>query len=38
VALGCDCAQGYGIARPMPASQLMGWLDQWKHQPSWIDL
>ncbi|MEY4735734.1 MAG: hypothetical protein RL302_53 [Pseudomonadota bacterium] len=38
VALGCDCAQGYGIARPMPASQLMGWLDQWKHQSSWINL
>jgi diguanylate cyclase (GGDEF)-like protein/PAS domain S-box-containing protein len=37
VALGCDCAQGYGIARPMPASQLVGWLDQWKHQSSWIN-
>ncbi len=37
VALGCDCAQGYGIARPMPASQLVGWLDQWKQQSSWIN-
>jgi EAL domain-containing protein (putative c-di-GMP-specific phosphodiesterase class I) len=23
---GCDMAQGYGIARPMPAQQLPGWI------------
>jgi len=27
--LGCDCAQGYFIARPMPASALPAWLRQW---------
>ncbi len=27
-ALGCSCAQGYGIARPMPASHVPGWLAQ----------
>jgi diguanylate cyclase (GGDEF)-like protein len=26
VANGCDVAQGYGIARPMPAQQLPGWI------------
>jgi len=23
---GCDVAQGYGIARPMPADELPGWI------------
>lgn len=30
--LGCDLAQGYGIARPMPAEQLMDWQRRWRHQ------
>jgi EAL domain-containing protein (putative c-di-GMP-specific phosphodiesterase class I) len=25
--LGCDTAQGWAIARPMPGDQLVGWLD-----------
>ncbi len=25
--LGCDVVQGYGVARPMPADQVMAWLD-----------
>ncbi len=28
-ALGCDAAQGYGIAVPMPLARFAPWLDQW---------
>ncbi len=33
--LGCEMAQGYGIARPMPARDLTGWLARWRPDPSW---
>jgi|GEM_PF-1928249 len=33
VALGCIQAQGYGIAKPMPAADLPDWLAQWKKAP-----
>jgi EAL domain-containing protein (putative c-di-GMP-specific phosphodiesterase class I) len=26
-ALGCDAAQGYGIARPMPVEAFLRWLE-----------
>jgi diguanylate cyclase (GGDEF)-like protein/PAS domain S-box-containing protein len=28
--LGCDLAQGYGIARPMPADDLPAWIAAWR--------
>ncbi len=33
--LGCELGQGYGIARPMPASELPGWLASWKVPAEW---
>ncbi|NTV94839.1 MAG: EAL domain-containing protein [Thiobacillus sp.] len=33
--LGCDLAQGYGIARPMPADQVPAWVAQFKPDPQW---
>jgi diguanylate cyclase (GGDEF)-like protein/PAS domain S-box-containing protein len=35
VQLGCRLAQGYGIARPMPAGQLRVWSEQWQREMPW---
>ncbi len=36
--LGCQLAQGNGIAAPMPADQLPGWLARWRPAPQWKNL
>jgi diguanylate cyclase (GGDEF)-like protein len=33
--LGCELAQGYGIARPMPASDIPKWISKWKTDENW---
>ena len=33
--LGCELAQGYGIAWPMPASDIPKWAENWKSDEAW---
>ena len=35
MALGCELAQGYAIARPMPAEQLPDWVATWDLPAAW---
>ncbi|MEI7432222.1 MAG: EAL domain-containing protein, partial [Betaproteobacteria bacterium] len=36
--LGCERAQGYGIARPMPAEAFLDWASNWRPDPAWKNL
>jgi diguanylate cyclase (GGDEF)-like protein/PAS domain S-box-containing protein len=36
--LGCQVAQGYGIARPMPAGDLPAWVAAWTPDPQWSNV
>ncbi|MGR9014126.1 MAG: EAL domain-containing protein [Gammaproteobacteria bacterium] len=36
LSIGCKLAQGYGIARPMPASDFPGWVATWRPDAAWI--
>jgi diguanylate cyclase (GGDEF)-like protein/PAS domain S-box-containing protein len=35
--LGCECAQGYGIAHPMPVAELPAWAANWHPPAAWQD-
>ena len=30
--MGCNFVQSYGIARPMPATEVLGWARKWQHR------
>jgi len=36
--LGCELAQGYGIAHPMPAQDLPAWIAGWRPYNAWVNL
>lgn len=36
--LDCSRVQGYGLARPMAADDLPGWLADWSPDPAWLQL
>lgn len=38
LSMGCRYAQGYGVARPMPAQALPDWCQQWHIQQPWRHL
>lgn len=33
--LGCEVAQGYGIAKPMPAQEVVAWCQHWHSPEAW---
>lgn len=37
LSLGCKNAQGYAIARPMPAEELIDWIARWRPSPVWLN-
>jgi len=36
--LGCELAQGYGIARPMPADAIPAWIASWQPDEAWTSM
>lgn len=33
--LGCELAQGYGVARPMPGEDFVKWVEEWQSNDAW---
>ena len=36
--LGCEKAQGYVIAKPMPPEDFSSWMKEWKPSPTWLEI
>ena len=36
LSMGCELAQGYGIARPMPADKIPAWVNEWQPDSAWL--
>jgi diguanylate cyclase (GGDEF)-like protein/PAS domain S-box-containing protein len=36
IRLGCEYAQGYAIAKPMPGNEFQSWVSSWKPEASWL--
>lgn len=36
--MGCRVAQGYGIAKPMPAERFVAWCAEWENRTDWHDM
>jgi EAL domain-containing protein (putative c-di-GMP-specific phosphodiesterase class I) len=36
--LGCELAQGFGIARPMPGDTMPAWAAAWQPDAAWFEL
>jgi len=36
--LNCDQAQGYGVSKPMPADQVVSWVQSWRPDPVWQEI
>lgn len=37
IQMGCNVAQGFGIARPMPGNDIPHWLETWRPPPGWVE-
>ncbi|MBF0266274.1 MAG: EAL domain-containing protein [Gammaproteobacteria bacterium] len=37
IQLGCELAQGYEIAKPMPAKEVENWIKTWKPHSTWLN-